>query len=456
MTSMITGARTGGWSFRLLGVPITVHVTYLLLIALVGFDGRGFDYLGIWVAVATAGILVHELGHALVVRLGGQVPRIDLAGLGGVTSWQPGGRAASRGWRLAVSLAGPGAGMLAAGIAVLAGAPCCAPIAGSTLGAHAAATWVFVTLWWSLLNLVPVLPLDGGQALESALPGTPEQRRVRALAVSIVTGVGMVILALQQHFTFAAFLVAWLTWGNVRAWQSLRTLATPVMDHLRAMQEAGHRGDEAGAMEHATAAISANGPREARRAAAEAVLRARLQMGDVGPALLLLDGPAAELDVDPRLIAEVVVRAGDRAAAMDRVTRMAAGGSRHGRAVALLLARWLGDLGRAVDVAGAGPIDPGIVTEVMESLVADGQHRPAAAIGDAVLREGTGEPRIAYLSAVALAQSGDIDAAAEHLAGALRLGFDDVELLRTDPLLRPLHGHADWAALAVGHAPRRR
>lgn len=34
-----------------------------------------------------------------------------------------------------------------------------------------------VTVGWSIVNLLPVLPLDGGRLLEQALPGSAQDRR---------------------------------------------------------------------------------------------------------------------------------------------------------------------------------------------------------------------------------------------------------------------------------------
>ena len=45
------------------------------------------DLIAIWVAIVFISVLVHELGHALVGRMFGLDPQIELHGMGGTTSW---------------------------------------------------------------------------------------------------------------------------------------------------------------------------------------------------------------------------------------------------------------------------------------------------------------------------------------------------------------------------------
>jgi hypothetical protein len=81
------------------------------------------------------------------------------------------------------------------------------------LGAYALDTALFTTLGWSVLNLLPIVPLDGGQAMRELLPGDPVTRGRRASVISIVLAVGLGFLALvspaisQFALIFAAFLV---------------------------------------------------------------------------------------------------------------------------------------------------------------------------------------------------------------------------------------------------------
>ena len=170
--------------FRLLGFPVHVDVSFVVIIGLLGWLSRvTVSRLPIWIAVATVAVLVHELGHAVTARWAGARPAIALAGFGGVTTFSP-PRPLSRLASLGISLAGPGIG-LAAGALLLVVARNVAIEPDWVRDALAYGIWT--TIGWSLFNLVPILPLDGGQALRELLPGSPEVRARRAALASVRT-----------------------------------------------------------------------------------------------------------------------------------------------------------------------------------------------------------------------------------------------------------------------------
>jgi Zn-dependent protease len=74
--------------FRLAGFPVRIHPAFWLLTAILGFNAEEFDAveLLLWVVVVFVSILVHELGHALLVRRFGWVSRIILYHLGGLAT----------------------------------------------------------------------------------------------------------------------------------------------------------------------------------------------------------------------------------------------------------------------------------------------------------------------------------------------------------------------------------
>src|SRR6202011_2917389 len=96
--------------FALFGIPVRVHPMFWLMAVLLGANmtaGRP-DLMFFWVLAVFLSILVHELGHALVIRSFGSQPWITLYGMGGLAS-----HAATRtdpGTHILISLAGPGAG----------------------------------------------------------------------------------------------------------------------------------------------------------------------------------------------------------------------------------------------------------------------------------------------------------------------------------------------------------
>jgi Zn-dependent protease len=142
------------------------------------FVSANFDFLPLWGRLAVwtgwlfVSVLVHEFGHIGMGRCCDREGYIVLFVFGGLAVWQ---RPAARRWqRIAIFLAGPGAGFLFFGLVCLArdyGLPRI-PLAvfaqNPTL--REAVVTSLLMLWLmnlvlNLLNLIPLWPLDGGQVL---------------------------------------------------------------------------------------------------------------------------------------------------------------------------------------------------------------------------------------------------------------------------------------------------
>ena len=107
----------GDLHFSLLNIPVRVHPMFWLMGLILGSGGsRGLQPVVLWVVAVFVSVLVHEMGHALVIRALGVQPWITLYGMGGLTSHQ-GGRFRPQ-TQILVSLAGPAAGFLLAAIVV--------------------------------------------------------------------------------------------------------------------------------------------------------------------------------------------------------------------------------------------------------------------------------------------------------------------------------------------------
>src|SRR5580692_1205891 len=98
--------------FRLGSIPVRIHGSFLLVVLVLSSNGGDPAGLALWAAVVFTGVLLHELGHALVGRAFGLTPQIDLIGFGGLTSWSAGkaGELAPP-KRIAISVAGPFTGI---------------------------------------------------------------------------------------------------------------------------------------------------------------------------------------------------------------------------------------------------------------------------------------------------------------------------------------------------------
>jgi Zn-dependent protease len=206
---------------RLFGTDIYCDLTFFVLIAFYFLTAEP-ALAAIFSGAVLLSVLVHEFGHVLAVRRLLRAPSI-------VVLWMLGGLCIYRGsprpgHQAAISLMGPAFSFALGGIcyclgALLLPAPLHLPRppAGSPLG-----YFLWIMVWinavWGLANLLPALPLDGGQALRAGLRsglGRPKADRVMRV-VSLVVAAATVGAALHFERPFAAFLGALLVLENLK------------------------------------------------------------------------------------------------------------------------------------------------------------------------------------------------------------------------------------------------
>ncbi len=222
--------------FRLGPFPIRVTPMFWITGLFLGMYGiQSPDQLIAWMLAFFVGILIHELGHALVMRYFGDSPGIVLQAFGGATSAGSYPRWNTTWKRNVVTcFVGPFAGFLVMG--VLFGI---SYLVGDSFGWYGFQPFalleslqripilmyfvldlLMICWFWGLLNLMPIYPMDGGQILKAIL----EQHFPR-------TGT---MRTFQVSFIFAVFLAIWFVqrgslWGAVifgmLAFQSLQALS---------------------------------------------------------------------------------------------------------------------------------------------------------------------------------------------------------------------------------------
>jgi Zn-dependent protease len=201
--------------FRLWRIPVTVQPWFFVTALLIG--PRQLPGIVLWPAVVFAGVLIHELGHALAVRRQGVEAAIELHGFGGVTRWS-GTTLLPPGKRALISAAGPAVG-ISVGAAALAVAQLLP--AGHALVGQLLQYAVWVNLGWGLLNLLPVLPLDGGMIVASLVESAWGPRALYSVRVlSVVVCVGLCALAVAAGWLWSAFLAGVLAISNLQAARS--------------------------------------------------------------------------------------------------------------------------------------------------------------------------------------------------------------------------------------------
>jgi len=198
--------------FNFFGFPVSVHWMFWIVSALLGSNGGvgspnpGVSIL-IWMAVVFVSILVHELGHVIFQKkyLGGR-PKIHLYGMGGLAIPE-GGRRETRKESMIISLMGPFFG-LALGLLVWRYSVHFPP--GSWVGSSVVRALLFVNIFWSLVNLLPVLPLDGGRFMEAVL----KNRQDLTLTISMVTGAAVAVFAMLYGQIYVAVLFGYLAYQS--------------------------------------------------------------------------------------------------------------------------------------------------------------------------------------------------------------------------------------------------
>lgn len=219
--------------FLLFGIPVRIHPFFWLVAVFLGLHAGDLFALLAWVLAVFIAILVHEMGHALMMRAFGFYPSITLYGLGGYTRY--GMRAVGTlppraGGRILITAAGPGAGFLFATALAISLAMLGVPISvrvGPPIGVYVFAEltspWLnafvgylfFTSIAWGVLNLLPVLPLDGGQIIQELLSlREPNWGLFRAAQISFVVAAAVALWAVMSGSFFLAILFAYLAYSN--------------------------------------------------------------------------------------------------------------------------------------------------------------------------------------------------------------------------------------------------
>jgi stage IV sporulation protein FB len=176
-------------NFRLGRIPVRVSPWFWVGSVFLGWNFLkiGFEYLLIWVACVFFSILLHELGHVLMGQVFGTRGHIVLQAMGGLAI---GSSDLYNRWkRIAVILAGPGIqlilyGLLRAGLEF----DVIEPRGLNRYVLAALGMLLTINLWWPILNLLPIWPLDGGQISRELFTWVVPANGVRySLVVSILT-----------------------------------------------------------------------------------------------------------------------------------------------------------------------------------------------------------------------------------------------------------------------------
>jgi len=223
--------------FTLLGFPVRIHPTFLIPLLLLNLNASPKEFL-LWGVAVVLCILLHELGHAVVMQAYGYHASIVLYSFGGLAIPHPGRAGVRRPgpWGdMLISFAGPASGFILAAVLVLG----LGYLGGYQVGFYMRVipavlipnhglmqsflnSVLQITVLWGLMNLLPIYPLDGSQIAHQILVLTyPHDATRQSLILSVIVGGMMVVVAYAKWDSiYLAVFFIYLTYSSFAALQS--------------------------------------------------------------------------------------------------------------------------------------------------------------------------------------------------------------------------------------------
>ncbi|MEC8614770.1 MAG: site-2 protease family protein [Verrucomicrobiota bacterium] len=205
--------------FSILGIPVRVEPWFWITMAFIGgglHAANSTDILLVLVFVFAGflSIMIHELGHALTIRKYGLPAAITLRAFGGYASF-PAGKL-DRKQSFVVTAAGP-ALQFVFGVLLIVLAPTISIPEGS-LFLPFLRDLIWVSIAWSILNCLPVYPMDGGQMM-AAILGPKKQHNVHLISsiVAVIIGVAGYLYLGTILLPIFMGLFAWQNWQSYQA-----------------------------------------------------------------------------------------------------------------------------------------------------------------------------------------------------------------------------------------------
>lgn len=211
---------------------IDVDFSFFILITLfviLGYDEtKGIEHALIWIPILFVSVLFHEFAHAAAIALFGfGASHIVLGGMGGHTANE--NMRNARPWQdVVISVAGPASNFLLSLI-------CWYFFFNTRIGATdkmlavLLPTMADASIWWGLLNLIPVPPLDGGHATRSFFKMflTDRTSFVISTWIALIVGGAVALWGFRRGQFFLAFFLVMMLFAVWQRWQYFREHGIP-------------------------------------------------------------------------------------------------------------------------------------------------------------------------------------------------------------------------------------
>jgi len=193
---MITSFQIG----KIMGIPIKLHITFLLIIPVMGYIFANNDsvagfrdvepvilryILGISVAILLfVCVLLHELGHSIVAKKHGtNIQGITLFLFGGVSSLEEIPRNPKVEFKMA--LAGPSVSLLIGSILIIVYELIKTDLSPANPFLRLLWLIAYINIVLFIFNLIPAFPMDGGRVLRAVLAGKMSYKKATSTAANV-------------------------------------------------------------------------------------------------------------------------------------------------------------------------------------------------------------------------------------------------------------------------------
>lgn len=200
-------------------IPIQIFPIFWVLAVLIAWinSSGSLILMALWVVIIFISVLVHEYGHALTALAFGQRAQIQLVGMGGLTQRE--GKKLSLWKEFIVVLNGPLAGLLLC---------CSAYLLREMLDGNlnifleqALTITIFANIVWTILNLLPIHPLDGGHLLRIILEWLFGLRGIKiSLFISCIFALLLGVLFFLAHNILMGAIFLLFAYECYRTWKS--------------------------------------------------------------------------------------------------------------------------------------------------------------------------------------------------------------------------------------------
>ncbi|HEX8154662.1 MAG TPA: site-2 protease family protein [Thermoanaerobaculia bacterium] len=213
------------------GTTITVDPSFFLLVAFFVImnmsDQGGMLYAILWAPVLFISVLVHELAHAAMFGLFGYgATSVVLGGMGGHTASDA---RDIRAWHDAlISVAGPLSSFALSFFFrwLWFNVP---SVQADPFGRAIVPLLISANLFWAILNLIPVKPLDGGHFVRSSLRTFLSERRAFVIAawIGIIVGGAAALWFAYNRSIIMTIVLGMGVFQQYQAWEHYRKYGTP-------------------------------------------------------------------------------------------------------------------------------------------------------------------------------------------------------------------------------------